>query len=100
MIEKWAVLSYEDVSTGSWLPVLKYKVVLPNGTIIDDYYVAALGNVAMVLPITSENELVLVKQYKHGASEILIELPAGKQDAGLTIEESALKELEEETGIQ
>ena len=41
-----------------------------------------------------------VKQYKHGIKDIVIELPAGFQQKNKSIEESALAELEEETGIR
>ena len=36
----------------------------------------------MVLPFVRENEIVLVKQYKHALGEVLIELPAGFQQQG------------------
>jgi ADP-ribose pyrophosphatase len=42
----------------------------------------------------------MVKQYKHGIGEILLELPGGLQQPGKSMIESALAELEEETGIK
>lgn len=100
MIEKWTILGEKDVSPSKWFPVLQHKIRLVNDTVIDDYFIAPFGNVAMVLAITKEEEVVFVRQYKHGTGEILIELPAGFQQANKTIEESALAELEEETGIK
>ena len=41
-----------------------------------------------------------MKQYKHALGEILIELPAGFQQKGKSLEESAITELEEEVGIK
>lgn len=99
-MEKWKILKEVDVSPSKWFPVLQHTVELPNGKIIDDYFLSPMGDVVMVLPITSENEVVLVKQYKHALGEILIELPAGFQQKGKTLEESALAELEEEVGIK
>jgi ADP-ribose pyrophosphatase YjhB (NUDIX family) len=99
-MKKWKILKKEDVSPSKWFPVIRHKVELSDGTIIDDYFVSPLGNVAMVLPITTKNEIVLVKQYKHAIGEILIELPAGFQQKGKSLEESALAELEEEVGIK
>ncbi len=53
-----------------------------------------------VIPITTKGEVVLVKQYRHGAEEITIEIPGGcvekEEDHNPGI--SALRELEEETG--
>jgi len=99
-IQKWTVLKEEDVSPSPWFPVLKHTVKLANGNIVDDYYFSPLGDVVQVLPITKNNEVILVKQYKHGMGEILIELPGGMQQKNKSIIESALNELEEETGIK
>jgi len=99
-MKKWKLLKETDVSPSKWFPIKQHKVELPNGTIIDDYFITTLGNVGMILPITKENKIVLVKQYKHGVEDVLIELPAGFQQNNKSIEESALAELEEETGIK
>lgn len=99
-MEKWKILEENDVSPSKWLPIKQHKIALPNGKIINDYFITTLNNVGMILPITTKNEIVLVKQYKHGVNDILIELPAGFQQRNKSIEESALAELEEETGIK
>ncbi|MEI6462667.1 MAG: NUDIX hydrolase [bacterium] len=100
MITKWKLLKSEDVSPSKWFPVQKHTVELANGTILDDYYISPMGNVVMVLPFTKDNMVVLVRQYKHALDEIVIELPAGFQQKGKSLEESALAELEEEVGIK
>lgn len=99
-MKKWKLIRETDVSPSKWFRILQHTVELPNGTIIDDYFISPMGNVVMVLPITSKNEIVLVKQYKHALGELLIELPAGFQQEGVSLKESALAELEEEVGIK
>lgn len=99
-IKPWKLISEQDVSPSPWFPILKHAVELANGSIVDDYYFSPLGDVAQVLAITKKNEVVLVKQYKHALSQILIELPGGMQQKDRSIIESALNELEEETGIK
>jgi len=99
MIKKWKILSEEDVSPTKWFPILRHVVELPGNKIIDDYFISPFGDAVMILPITRTNKIVLVKQYKHGLGEILIELPAGFQQTGKSIKESAIAELQEETGI-
>ncbi|MFD2863970.1 NUDIX hydrolase [Mucilaginibacter antarcticus] len=99
-IKKWTVLSEEDVSPSPWFPVIKHTVQLANGNVVDDYFFSPLGDVVQVLPLTKNNEVVLVKQYKHGMGEILLELPGGMQQKNRSVIESALNELEEETGIK
>jgi ADP-ribose pyrophosphatase len=99
-IKKWTVISEEDVSPSPWFPVVKQTVQLANGNVVDDYYFSRLGDVVMVMALTPQNEVVLVRQYKHGIGEIMLELPGGIQQTDKTIIQSALNELEEETGIK
>lgn len=73
-------------------------VELPNGKILDDYFLYEEGDVAMVVPVTEKGEFVLVKQYKHASDDIMIEFPAGYVDEGEKPQEAAIRELKEETG--
>ncbi len=100
MIKKWTVVNEEDVSPSKWMPVIRHTIKLSNDIIVDDYYFSPLGNVAMVMAVTTENKIILVRQYKHGLGEILVELPGGMQHNNTTIAHCALAELEEETGIK
>ncbi|MDR1297787.1 MAG: NUDIX hydrolase [Deltaproteobacteria bacterium] len=52
----------------------------------------------MVLPVTADRRVVLVRQYRHGSSEFSLELPGGVAEPGQTLEETAARELMEETG--
>ncbi|MFT3705265.1 MAG: NUDIX hydrolase [Agriterribacter sp.] len=99
-IEKWKILSKEDVSPSKWFPIERHSVALPNGKILDDYYVTTLGEVVVIVAITVNHELVLVQQYKHGLGEVIIELPAGMKQENTSLIQSAANELEEETGIK
>lgn len=81
-----------------WFKVRKDVVELPNGKILDDYFLWLSGDVAMVVPVTADGKMVLVKQYKYGADEEVIEFPAGFVDAKEDPESAARRELEEETG--
>ena len=99
-IQKWTVLKEQDVSPSPWFPLLLHTVQLANGQIVDDYYFSPLGDVVMVLALTPANEVVLVRQYKHGLGEILLELPGGMRQNGKSLIQSALNELEEEAAIK
>ena len=93
------VLKEEDISPSPWFPLTKQQVKLPDGKEYD-YYLSYLGDVVQVLAITKQNEVVLVRQYKHALGQITLEIPGGLQQTCKSIIQSALNELAEETGIE
>lgn len=62
------------------------------------HYVINSPDFAVVLALDQDENLVLVRQYRHGVQRMTLELPAGHVDEGETPEQSARKELLEETG--
>lgn len=54
----------------------------------------------IVIPITSDNEVVLVKQYRPAINDYIYELPSGMVDKGEDFESAAKRELFEETGLK
>lgn len=51
-----------------------------------------------VIALTSKEEVILVRQYRHGAEEFQLEIPGGCVEPGEDPAQSALRELKEETG--
>jgi 8-oxo-dGTP pyrophosphatase MutT (NUDIX family) len=94
----WRVTASSYVVDTHFLRLRKDRIELPDGTVIDDYYVRESRGFVVIFAITPENRIVLVRQYKHGIGKTLVELPAGAIDPGETAEECAVRELAEETG--
>jgi 8-oxo-dGTP pyrophosphatase MutT (NUDIX family) len=74
------------------------RIALPDGAIIDGYFVRESRGFAIVAAITPEQRIVLVRQYKHGIRRVTLELPAGTIDPGEAPDVCAVRELAEETG--
>ncbi len=53
-----------------------------------------------VIPITDDNKILMVKQYRKSVEEYLLEIPAGKLEIGEEPLECAARELLEETGYK
>jgi 8-oxo-dGTP pyrophosphatase MutT (NUDIX family) len=98
-LQKWQVIASKMVLDHPWCKVRQDKIRLPKNEIIDDYFIFIKPDIAMILPINSQREIIFVRQYRHGAREFFLELPAGRFDPEQEKPEiAALRELEEETG--
>lgn len=98
-INPWKKLRSQFILDNQWCRVRVDEVQLPNGKILDDFFVNVRPDIALVVPITPQQEMVLVRQYRHGVEQILLELPAGAFDRDReTPESAAMREMTEETG--
>ncbi len=71
---------------------------LANGNEIEQFHVIGAPDWAGVLCLTEADEVLFVRQYRHGIGRESLELPAGVIEAGEDPLFAARRELEEETG--
>ncbi len=64
------------------------------------FYVLESAPWVHVIPLTPENLLVLIRQYRHGIRQVTLEIPGGLVETRDTPEEAARRELLEETGYR
>jgi ADP-ribose pyrophosphatase len=94
----WKRRSSTYVANTPFLRLRSDEVELPDGTIIADYFVRESHGFVVILPITTDGQVVLVRQYRYGSDAVHLELPAGTIDEGEDPLACALRELAEETG--
>ncbi|HVZ73615.1 MAG TPA: NUDIX hydrolase [Polyangia bacterium] len=95
----WKVLSREYLSRKFWYTVRVDKVQLPSGHVIDEYWVNEYRPWVNTVAVTPDDQLVLVRQYRHGLEKVHWEIPAGTTEPGEDdLEAAAKRELLEETG--
>lgn len=83
---------------GHIINVRNDDVQLSNGHITSREIVEHRGGVG-ILPVTEDNEILMVKQYRYAYGEILMEIPAGKLEPGEEPFHTGIRELHEETGM-
>jgi len=65
-----------------------------------NFFVLESSSWINVIPLTPQNEVVLIRQYRHGIREVTLEIPGGLVETNDTPVEAAKRELSEETGYQ
>jgi 8-oxo-dGTP pyrophosphatase MutT (NUDIX family) len=99
-MDKWKILSSQYILRRKWMDVREDRVQLPTGVIIDEFHVLEYPDWVCVLPLTNDEEVVMVQQYRHGVERVCVEFPAGVVEPGEDVMEAAKRELLEETGYE
>jgi len=96
----WEKLSSKYIVRENWATLRVDSCRMPDGTLIPDYYVLEYPDWVNAIALTEDNEIILVRQYRHAAGEVILELPGGCIEKGESPEEAIKRELQEETGYQ
>ena len=73
------------------------EALLPNGATASREIVEHNGGICVV-PLTENNEVLMVEQFRYPYGEVVLEIPAGKRDGNEEPLEGGKRELREETG--
>jgi ADP-ribose pyrophosphatase len=95
-MEPWHKLSEQPLQLGH-RKLLSRTYRLPDGR-VDDFEIKHEPQVVCILAITSDQQVVLARQFRPGPEKILLEMPGGGIEAGETPQQAAVRELLEETG--
>ena len=96
----WEKISSKYLVRAPWATLRVDTCRMPDGTEITDYYVLEYPDWVNVIALTEDNQVILVRQYRHAAGEELLELPGGVIEKDESPEQAARRELLEETGYE
>lgn len=96
-MQKWKRLSSDIVYDSKYFRVRKDLVELPDGKKKEWTYWDSRDS-AMVICMTEDKRLVMIRQYRYMVDDEVIEFPAGFNEPTENLEASARREFEEETG--
>jgi len=99
MIKSWNIIeSNQHVKVGPFT-IKKNRCRSPRTGKEHDFYVFDSSSWVNIIPITEDDKIVMVRQYRHGCNCMLLEVPGGLVDNGdKNSVETAKRELLEETG--
>jgi len=92
------ILKVERTKVSPWLEVIAREVSFSREAAAETYYAIAEPDYVVVLAITPDQQILLVRQYRPAIERFSLELPAGMVDPGEDPQETAARELLEETG--
>lgn len=95
---EWETLSSEYLNRHIYFTARKDRCRRPDGVIVDPYFVVELPTSVCAVALTENNEVLLVKQYRHPIGKTILETPGGFVDEGEDMEKAMARELLEETG--
>lgn len=96
----WQRKSRRTLVDTTHMRVYADSIVLPNGSIIDDYTVVTLPSGVVIVATDCEDNLIVQYEYKYAIDKTILNLPSGGIEEGDSILATAARELLEETGYE
>ena len=98
-MKDWQLQSRRMVfEADNYLKVSRDSVLLPSGQVVDDFYRIDLRSYVVCVPVLSNGDVMMLRQYKHGLGEASLTFPSGHREDGEKASFACERELLEETG--
>jgi ADP-ribose diphosphatase len=97
-LRPWETLGTEHVQDCAVFRVARTRARSPRTGQAHLFYRIDSTDWVNVVPVTERDEVVLVRQFRHGSAAFTLELPGGMVDPGESPAEAARREVLEETG--
>jgi len=98
-IQPWQRLDSETLYTCRIFSLRKDRNRSPRDGREHDFFVLDSGDWVNIVPVTADDQVVLIHQYRHGIDDITLEIPGGMVDPhDPSPLHAARREMQEETG--
>lgn len=99
-IDPWRELATEHVVDCKVFAVERSLAISPDDEAEHAFYRIRSQDFVQIVPVTRAGSVVMVRQYRHGARAVTLEVPGGLVDPGEAPEATAARECLEETGYE
>ena len=100
MIKPWKCIRSRPAQSFRVFSIRTDKTISPRTGIEHDFYVIESRDWINIIPLTTDHQVVMIRQYRHGSREVTLEIPGGLVDPGDTPKKAGARELLEETGYR
>jgi ADP-ribose pyrophosphatase len=94
----WTIDNSEYIINDRFLKLRRDSCTTPQGGKVDTYYVLELKDWVNCIAIDENDNVMMLRHYRHGVQKYLMEFIGGGMEEGESPEEAAKREVEEETG--
>ena len=98
MSRSWKLLHAKIIQSCRIFSIKSERYRSPRSGKEHDFYLIDSVDWVNVIPLTSDEKVILVKQFRFGTKDFCLEIPGGMIDEGDTPSQAASRELLEETG--
>ncbi|MFY8000277.1 MAG: NUDIX hydrolase [Candidatus Kapaibacteriota bacterium] len=98
MISRWETLETTVVADLKIFTAKSVQRRHPKRDTVGTFYVLDSAAWVNIIPLTPDNQVVMIRQYRHGTDSVTLEVPGGLVERGENPSEAGMRECREETG--
>ncbi len=100
MIHPWDVVKSTRDRSYRIFDLRTDTAISPRTGQAHDFFILESAPWVNVIPLTADDQVVLIRQFRHGTRSTTLEIPGGLVEASDDPQSAALRELREETGFE
>lgn len=98
MVKKWQVQHKELIKDMRLFKIIKHQSYHLDKNMNFDFIILDTNDWVNIIPLTPDNQVIAIKQYRAGVEDIVLEIPGGVVEKSEDPAQAGLRELTEETG--